>query len=249
MNIWKYFDITHRNHTFMNPSTTEKLDEMVSLLDLTHGAKVLDIGCGKGEPLLRIAERYVISGVGVDASSFCIKDAEENAAQRVKPPSELSFVEMDAAKYEVADGSLDLVVCLGASWVHGGLRGTLAAAGRMLRPGGQVLVGEPHWMQEPDPEYLKMSGMTADLFSSHAGNVQLGAEEGLIPIYALLSTKEDFDRYEWLQFRAGEKWVMQNSDDPDVAEVLKRVRHGKEEYLRFGRDTLGWGMYLYMKPV
>lgn len=248
MDIWKYFDITHRDHSFMNPSTSEKLDDIVSLLDLKLGAKVLDIGCGKAEPLVRIAERYVISGVGVDASPFCIKDAEENASQRVKYPSEVRFVEMSATKYLVEEGSQDLVVCLGASWVFGGMRGTLATAKRNLRPGGIVLMGEPHWIQEPDPEYLKMSGMSADLFSTHTGNINLGVEEGLIPIYVLLSTKEDFDRYEWLQFRAGEKWVMENPDDPDVAEVLKRVRHGKEEYTRFGRDTLGWGMYLYIKP-
>jgi len=187
-------------------------------------------------------------GVGVDASPFCIAAAREDASRRVKLPSQLDFVEMDAAKYPVEEGSQDLVVCLGASWVFGGMRPTLAAANRYLRPGGLVLMGEPHWMQEPDPEYLEMSGMTKDLFGSHCGNIDLGVEEGLIPIYALLSTKEDFDRYEWLQFRAGEKWVMENSDDPDAAEVLKRVRHGKKEYTRFGRDTLGWGMYLYIKP-
>ena len=247
MNIWKYFDITHSDHTFMNPTTSEKLDEMVSLLDLKPGARVLDIGCGKAEPLMRIAERYAIFGVGVDASPFCIEDARENALRRVKSPSEVSFVESDAAKYDVADASQDLVVCLGASWVFGGMQGTLATASRILHPGGLVLIGEPHWIKEPDPEYLRMSGMTPDLFSSHAGNVSMGTEVGLVPIYAVLSTKEDFDRYEWLQFRAGERWARNNPDDPDVAEVLKRVRHGKEEYTRFGRDTLGWGMYLYLK--
>ena len=247
MNIWKYFDITHRDHTFMNPTTSEKLDEMVSLLGLKHGAKVLDIGCGKAEPLMRIAERYVISGVGVDASPFCIEAAKENALHRVKAPSEVSFVESDAAKYHVDDASQDLVICLGASWVFGGMQGTLTTASRMLRSGGLALVGEPHWIQQPDPEYLKMSGLAPDAFSNHAGNVSMGASAGLIPIYVLLSTKEDFDRYEWLQFRAGETWARNNPHDPDVAEVLKRVRHGKDEYTRFGRDTLGWGMYLYLK--
>lgn len=247
MNIWKYFDITHRDHTFMNPTTSDKLDEIISLLDLRPGAKVLDIGCGKAEPLLRIAERYAISGVGVDASPFCIRDAKENALLRVTRPSEVSFAESDAAKYHVADVSQDLVICLGASWVFGGMQGTLDTARRILRPGGLALIGEPHWIKEPDPEYLKMSGMTPDLFNSHAGNVSMGPTVGLVPIYVLLSTKEDFDRYEWLQFRAGETWAQNNTDDPDVAEVLKRVRHGKEEYTRFGRDTLGWGMYLYLK--
>lgn len=233
----------------MNPSTTEKLDEMVSLLNLKPGAKVFDIGCGKAEPLLRIAECYFIQGIGVDASPFCIKDAQETASKRVTHPSEVTFIEMNASKYQVEEGSQDLVICLGASWVFGGMRGTLATAKRYLRPGGLVLMGEPHWMQEPDPEYLKMSGMTQDLFSSYAGNLNLGVEEGLIPLYSLLSTKEDFDRYEWLQFCTAERFVMENPNDPDVAEVLKRCRHGKNEWVRFGRDTMGWGMYLFVKPL
>jgi len=248
MDFWKYFDITHRNHTFMNPSTSEKLDEMISLLNLKPGAKVVDFGCGKAEPLVRMAERYNIDGVGVDKSPFCIRDAEQNAQKRVQAPSKLAFVEAGGTEYRVEDGSLDMAICLGASWIFGGYRGTLSTLGRYIRPGGLVLTGEPHWIQEPDPEYLKMSGMTRELFGTHADNVKTGVEEGLIPIYAILSTKEDFDRYEWLQFRAGELYAMENPTDTDVPELLKRIHHGREEYTRFGRDTLGWAMYLYIKP-
>lgn len=38
---------------------------------------------------------------------------------------------------------------------------------------------------------------------------------------------------------------MDNPDDQDVESVLKRVREGKRAYLRWGRETLGWAIYLF----
>ena len=38
-------------------------------------------------------------------------------------------------------------------------------------------------------------------------------------------------------------------DDADVEEVLKRVRENRENYLRWGRETFGWAIYLFKKEV
>ena len=75
MDRWKYFSITHRDHVLCNPTTVEKLDELIGLLQLDRGASVLDIACGKAEVLVRLAEAYDINGVGVDKSPFFIADA------------------------------------------------------------------------------------------------------------------------------------------------------------------------------
>jgi cyclopropane fatty-acyl-phospholipid synthase-like methyltransferase len=37
------------------------------------GLAVIDIGCGKGEILARLAERYKISGVGVDNLAVLVR--------------------------------------------------------------------------------------------------------------------------------------------------------------------------------
>ena len=57
MDIWKYFDITHRDHVVCNPISVEKVDELVRLFDLPACARVLDIACGKAEILVRTAEQ------------------------------------------------------------------------------------------------------------------------------------------------------------------------------------------------
>ncbi|MHA2386238.1 MAG: SAM-dependent methyltransferase, partial [Candidatus Thorarchaeota archaeon] len=66
MDTWKYFDITHRHHLLCNPTSKTKFERLCSLLKLQSSAHVLDIACGKGEYLVRLAEIYGISGVGVD---------------------------------------------------------------------------------------------------------------------------------------------------------------------------------------
>ena len=116
---------------------------------------------------------------------------------------------------------------------------------RAVRPGGLVLVGEPHWIHDPDPAYLAQAGLAVAEFADLAGNVAIGADEGLTLLYALPSRVEDFDRYELLQLRAAERYALTHADDPDVPELLERTRRGVDAYLRWGRDTLGWSVLLF----
>ena len=247
MDTWKYFAITHADHVVCNPTSPERFDEMIGLLDLAPGATVWEAACGKGELLVQLAERLRVRGTGVDMSPCEIAVARERAAARA-PAAELAFIEGDAAAHPPEPASVDLAVCLGASWIWGGHRGTLAALRGFVRPGGLVLVGEPYWRREPDPAYLAAAELSAGDFSTLHGNVEIAAEEGFTFLYALPSRDEDWDRYELLQVRAAERWALANPDDPDVDELLARTRRGSDAYLRWGRDTLGWAIYLFRAP-
>lgn len=55
MDTWKFYDITHREHVVCNPTSTDKLARLVGLLRLPAEACVVDIACGKGEFLIRLA--------------------------------------------------------------------------------------------------------------------------------------------------------------------------------------------------
>ena len=74
MDKWKYYDIAHNRHLLCNPMNEGKFERLCQLLKLKRGARVLDIACGKGEFLVRLADLYRISGVGVDISPYCISD-------------------------------------------------------------------------------------------------------------------------------------------------------------------------------
>ena len=246
MDTWRFYDLTHRDHVLCNPLSESKLDEMIRLLDLPRGARVLDVACGKGELLVRLAERHATHGVGIDISPFCIADVRARAAGRA-PAAELELLTMDGADYRGAPGSFDLACCLGASWTFGGHVETLRALAGLVRPGGQVLVGEPFWRHDPEPAYLEWSGMRRGEFGTHADNLQAGVSIDLVPLYALASSEDDFDRYEALQWRAADRHAREQPDDPDVPELLERVTRNRHEYLAWGRATLGWSLYLFRR--
>jgi len=82
MNIWKFYSVTHTYHVVCNPMSTAKLDEVIGLLKLNPGSAVLDIACGKAEMLTRLAERYEVSGVGVDISPYFVEDAKHKLQER-----------------------------------------------------------------------------------------------------------------------------------------------------------------------
>jgi hypothetical protein len=247
MDPWKYFDITHREHVFCNPMSAEKFEELMELLRLKPGAQVLEIATGKGEFIIRLAERYAIGGVGIDLSPYCISDAEAKRRARV-PDAPLTFLKLDGADYEPEQpGSFDLVACIGASWIYGGHAGTLKALNEMAVPGSWVVVGEPYWRQEPAAAYLAALGQERSAFGTHYENVEAGQELELEPVYTLVSNPDDWDRYEGLQWYAAAAWAGEHPDDPDVETVLKRVRENRENHLRWGRETLGWAIYVFKK--
>ena len=246
MDIWKFYYVTHRYHEVCNPMSTAKLDELVGLLRLNPGSAVLDIACGKGELLTRLAERYGISGIGVDISQYFVADAEQKLRERV-PGAQTQILNMNGTDYS-PDQLFDLAMCIGASWVYKGHRGTLSALKSMTKPDALILVGEPFWLKDPDDAYLLAENLTRDMFGTHYENVLVGEDEGLLPLYTMVSNQDDWDRYETLQWYAAEKYATDNPDDPDVSEILTRVAHGRTNYLHWGRDTLGWAMYLFRKP-
>ena len=247
MDRWKYFEITHREHVLCNPMSVEKFEELVALLRLEPGAQVLEIAMGKGEFIIRLAERYKIKGIGIDLSPYFVSDAGEKYKERV-PDAQLTFLEMNGADYEPEEPeSFDLVACIGASWIYGGHEGTLKALNEMAAPGSWVVVGEPYWRQEPVAEHLESIGEERGAFGTHHENAEAGQKIGLELVYILVSNQDDWDRYEGLQWYAATEWAREHPDDPDVEEVLKQVGKNRENYLKWGRETIGWSIYVFRK--
>lgn len=248
MDMWKYFGITHTDHTVMDPMSLSKTQELVDLLRLPEGGRVLDVACGKAEFLCLVAEQYGVTGTGIDLSPYTIKAARLNVQARGLA-DRIELLHLDGGKYEPdTPESLDLASCIGASWVYQDHRGTLEAMKKMARPGGLVLVGEPFWMTDPAPDYLKLTGNSPDLCGSHHENAAIGEDVGLTLLYTLVSSPDDWDRYEALQWQAAELYAAQNPDDPDVEALLRSVHRNRDAYLRWGRDCLGWALYLFRKP-
>lgn len=247
MDIWKFFNITHHEHVVCNPTSEEKLTRLVDLLRLPPGAQVVDIACGKGEFLIRLAEAYGARGVGIDISPFFIAEAERRIKMQASGAG-ITFTQMDGADFKPDQPEdLDLASCIGASWVFGGHAHTLEALHRMVKPGGWVIVGEPYWRREPSGDYLEASGVAKEDFGSHFSNAEAGERRGLDLVHAIVSSSDDWDRYEGLQWYAMAEYARTHPDDPDVATLVERVEKAKATYLRWGRDTLGWAIYMFRR--
>ena len=246
MDLWKLMDVLHKKQLIMNPIRSSKLDRFCDTLGLPFASRVLDVGCGKGEFLLRLNKRYSVSGIGIDKSPYCIRDAKENKDTRA-PEADIQFLLMDGADY-TTDEVFDLTCCIGASWIYGGIKGTLRALYDFTKPGGMIIVGEPYWIKEPPKEYLDADELRKEDFHSHIENVLIGDDLGLTCIHTLASDTEDWDFYETLHWWAVSEYAESNPEDPDLSEILQSNEKSKQTYLKWGRDTMGWCMYVYRKP-
>jgi len=63
----------------------------------------------------------------------------------------VEFIRGDAAGY-VSDKEVDVAACIGATWISGGVAGTIALLAKSHRPGGVILIGEPYWLRLPPTE-------------------------------------------------------------------------------------------------
>ncbi len=108
-------------------------------LQLSHGARILDLGCGKGQ-VSRILARELpgCEVLGMDLSEAMIRRARTDGP----PMANLTFEAGDALDLPLDDGSVDHVVCV-ASIKHwpDRMRG-LQQVLRVLRPGGGLTILE-----------------------------------------------------------------------------------------------------------
>ena len=222
------------------------MDHVLALLDAKPGERALDVGCGKAEVLLRLIERFGVKGVGVDTNAEFLAEARAGLARRA-PRGDLILHACDVAEFTAAPESFDIGLCIGSTHVYGGYRPTLRALSALVRPGGQLVVGEGYWKREPDPAYLKLLGGTREEFTDHAGNVQAAVEEGLVPLFASVSSDDDWDRYEGTYALTIERYVRAHPEDADGPAMLARIRRWRDGYLRWGRDTLGFALYLFRR--
>jgi ubiquinone/menaquinone biosynthesis C-methylase UbiE len=242
----RFSTIAHRDLVLCNPIGSERMDRVLALLEAKPGERALDVGCGKAEVLLRLIERYGVSGVGVDTNAEFLAEARSGLARRA-PQGELVLHACDVADFAAEPESFDIALCTGSTHAYGGYRRTLRAQSALVRPGGHLVIGEGYWKREPDPEYLALLGGTRDEFADHAGNVQAAVEEGLVPLFASVSSDDDWDQYEGTYALTVERHVRAHPEDADGPAMLARIRRWCDGYLRWGRDTLGFALYLFRR--
>jgi SAM-dependent methyltransferase len=248
MDRTRFSYLAHRTHDFCNPISAAKIDRLIAEARLNPGDRVIDFGAGKAELLCRLVERYGVTGEAVDTAGVFLEEGRKRAAGRL-PEGAIRFHESDAKAWLAAnaDARFQLACCVGSTHAFGDLCGTIEALKSCVAPGGRLLIGEGYWQRSPDAAYLEFFGATEDDYRSHEGNVRAGLEAGLIPMWACTASPDDWDEYEWRYSSAIERFAMDHPGDPDRPAMLERIRAWRAEYLRHGRGTLGFGLYLFTR--
>src|SRR5512135_2950798 len=166
MDIPRIFNVTESAHRIHNPFTPEKLATLGAALRLEPGTRVLDLGSGSGEMLCTWARDYGISGVGIDMSRLFSEQARLRADE-LGVADRVEFIHGDAAGY-VAHEKVGVAACIGATWIGGGVVGTIELLAKSLRSEGIILIGEPYWLHLPPTEDVAkgcLAGSTSDFLT------------------------------------------------------------------------------------
>jgi SAM-dependent methyltransferase len=241
--------ISHGDLAFHDPLDPGAVDEIVGLVGLTAQDRVVDIGCGPGELLIRIAERHGCAGVGIDAAPNQIEAAVARAARRA-PQAELRFEIAEAEHADLEPGSFALAACLGSSHALGGARPALERLRALVRPGGHVLLAEGFWEREPLPGYLHALGATRDELGDFGDLLRTAEATGLTPVYCHVTSRADWDRYEWRLILNRERYAAAHPDDPLTPALREWARSTRDRLAApGGRDTLGFAALLLLRPA
>jgi SAM-dependent methyltransferase len=104
------------------------------LLDLRPGELLLDAGCGAGHQLRYFLDGSDASGLGVDASPAAL----DLVRQRFP---ELAVSQQDLRSLELADASVDKIVCFNVIEHIDGQDQVMQEFQRVLKPGGVLVMG------------------------------------------------------------------------------------------------------------
>ncbi|WP_405723717.1 class I SAM-dependent methyltransferase [Streptomyces sp. NBC_01537] len=235
MNREQISRLAHANHPIKSPLDDDSVRQLLERGVPRGDERILDLGCGGGEWLLRaLTEHPQLRAEGVDISEDALRQARE-AASSLGVQARLALHHQEAAGFRSAH-SFDLVISVGATHAFGGLLPTLAAARKHLAPGGRVLIGEGFWEREPSQEAVEMLGDFTDL----ATTVDRVVADGWTPVHGHVSTRRELDDYEWACWGSLASWALDHPADPAGSQVLETATTRRTEWLRVYRDTWGF---------
>jgi cyclopropane fatty-acyl-phospholipid synthase-like methyltransferase len=202
---------------------------LLDRLDLTPGTRVVDLGCGWGELLLRAVKRGAV-GIGVDTDPLALQRGQALAQEY---GLQAEFVSQEAADWS---GTADRALCIGSSHAFGSSQAMLERLADVV-PSGRVLVGDGCWAGSPSTAALDIFG---DSVLPLPELVEACRTAGWRVIHMTTAGQQEWDDFESTSRAGWQEWLLANESDPRAAEVRDWLDTRERQYLHDYRGVLGF---------
>ena len=119
----------------------EATEELAGVLDAGPGDRVLDVGCGIGGPARYMADRFGCRVTGIDLTpEFC--DAARHVTGLMGLGDRVVFEQGDATAMPFGDAAFDKAYSMNVSMNIADKTGFYTEIGRVLKPGGRLILSE-----------------------------------------------------------------------------------------------------------
>lgn len=243
MNLFEFFATIERYHTIQNPTSEEKLDLAASYCSIRDGMRVLDVGCGKGWLMRRLAKRFDIQATALEINPIFAAEARRLAVAE-NLDDRIQIVEGPALDFRPEPASFDVVMCIGASFALGGFEPALDWMSRATKRGGAVALGEVFAIELPYPPRVSLGARAETDYPDRSlwMTVEAMRARGMRLRGIVEASIDDWNRYHSQHMQAAIGWMLENPGHPDAAKLddPAAMRRNMELDGRY----LGWAIFV-----
>lgn len=219
------------------------VEAAVARTGLPAGATAVDVGTGNASVALMLAQRFGLSVAALDFDPVMAELARERIAG-----SGAEVALSVGPAHQILGGSppVDLITALGTTNLTGEGRPTpqagFAFLHARLKPGGWLLWGDIVWLAEPGGPLRQIVEAT-NLYEDDAGWRAAAEAAGFEVVWSEISSQAVFDAYARDSVGAVRDWLDAHPDAPE-ADLIRFNADRVHTVFEFGRETIGFGLYL-----
>ena len=225
------------------------LEAAVARTGLGQGATAIDIGTGNATVAIHLAQRFGLTVTAIELDPV-MAELARSRIDAARAGDRVSLIVARAAEVLAGMPPVDLIVALGTTDVSGEGRPTpeagFIALRRHLKPGGWLLWGDVVWRAEP-PAPLRQITEATNLYTDDAGWRAAAVVAGFEVVDGRMSPQAVFDAYPTDAVSAVRAWLDLNPAAPEAASIRFNADR-VQAITEFGRDYIGFGVYLLRNP-